>query len=63
MSAIRAGGEGDVTETHVLWQADLGLPDTCSPLVTDEFVLPTLIEGGRAIAAGLAVGFLIGSFF
>ena len=37
--AIRAGGSGDVTETHVKWSVDVGLPDTCSPLVTDEFVL------------------------
>ena len=39
LSAIRTGGEGDVTETHVAWTADAGLPDTCGPLVTDQFVL------------------------
>jgi outer membrane protein assembly factor BamB len=39
LSAIRADGSGDVTDTHVLWSADFGMPDTCSPLVTDEFVL------------------------
>ncbi len=33
LSAIRADGRGDVTETHILWQAEDGLPDTCSPLV------------------------------
>jgi len=38
-SAIRLGGAGNVTETHVAWQAEYGLPDTCSPLATDEFVL------------------------
>ncbi|WP_372896754.1 PQQ-binding-like beta-propeller repeat protein [Stieleria sp.] len=38
-AAIRVDGSGDVTETHVQWTADYGLPDTCSPLVTDEFVL------------------------
>lgn len=37
--AIRADGTGDVTETHTQWSIDIGLPDTCSPLVTDEFVL------------------------
>ncbi len=37
--AIRDGGEGDVTETHVQWTMDLGMPDTCSPLVTDRFLL------------------------
>lgn len=39
LSAIRADGSGDVTDTHVLWSSDIGMPDTCSPLVTDEFVL------------------------
>ncbi len=38
-AAIRADGTGDVTDSHVQWTADYGLPDTCSPLVTDEFVL------------------------
>jgi len=38
LSAIRADGQGDVTETHILWQAEDGLPDTCSPLATDEYV-------------------------
>ena len=38
-AAIRPDGSGDVTESHVQWTADYGLPDTCSPLVTDEFVL------------------------
>lgn len=38
MSAIKADGQGDVTETHVLWTAEDSLPDTCSPLATDQFV-------------------------
>ncbi len=37
-SAIRADGTGDVTDTHVLWEVEDGLPDTCSPLATDEFL-------------------------
>jgi len=37
--AIRADGQGDVTETHVLWEGEDGVPDTCSPLVSAEFVL------------------------
>ena len=38
-SAIRPDGEGDVTGTeHVAWSAEDGLPDTCSPLATEEFV-------------------------
>jgi outer membrane protein assembly factor BamB len=39
LSAIRTGGKGDITKTHVAWTADAGLSDTCGPLVTDQFVL------------------------
>jgi outer membrane protein assembly factor BamB len=39
LSVIEAGGAGDVTDTHIKWEADIGLPDCCSPLVTDDFVL------------------------
>ena len=38
LSAIRADGRGDVTATHVLWKGEDGMPDTCSPLATKEFV-------------------------
>ena len=31
-SAIKPDGTGDVTKTKVLWQAEDGLPDICSPL-------------------------------
>ena len=38
-SAIVPDGEGDVSETDkIKWTADDGLPDTCSPLATEEFV-------------------------
>jgi outer membrane protein assembly factor BamB len=36
--AIPADGHGDVTQ-NVLWKGEDGLPDTCSPLATKEFVL------------------------
>ncbi len=39
MSAIRVDGKGDVTESHTLWTAEDGLPDTCSPLATSQYVL------------------------
>jgi outer membrane protein assembly factor BamB len=39
LSVIEAGGSGDVTESHIKWGADYGLPDCCSPLVTDDFVM------------------------
>lgn len=32
--AIRPGGSGDVTATHVVWSADEALPDTVSPLAS-----------------------------
>lgn len=31
--AVRLGGSGDVTDTHVLWRFDKSLPDVPSPLV------------------------------
>ncbi len=38
-TAIRADGEGNVTDTdHILWTAEDGLPDMCSPLVTSEYL-------------------------
>ncbi len=37
--AIRTGGRGNVTETHVEWFTDIDAPDVCSPLVTDKFVI------------------------
>ena len=37
-SAIRADGEGNVTDTHVSWTGEDGLPDMCSPLVTSEYL-------------------------
>jgi outer membrane protein assembly factor BamB len=44
-AAIRIDGRGDVTESHVLWTAEDGLPDTCSPLATPQYVL-LLASGG-----------------
>jgi outer membrane protein assembly factor BamB len=39
VAAIRDGGQGDVTESHILWSADVGLPDISSPLVADQYLL------------------------
>ncbi|MDP6554467.1 MAG: PQQ-binding-like beta-propeller repeat protein [Pirellulaceae bacterium] len=33
--AVRLGGEGDVTETHVIWQQQRGVPEVPSPLYYD----------------------------
>jgi len=43
--AIRADGAGDVTETHVAWSAEDGLPDITSP-VTDGTHVWLLDSGG-----------------
>lgn len=37
-SAIRPGGSGNVTSTHIAWSFYGMLPDICSPVGTDEFV-------------------------
>jgi len=38
LAAIRPDGEGDVTETHIAWQAEDNLPDICSPLSNGELL-------------------------
>lgn len=43
--AVRADGEGDVTKTHLLWKGSDGLPDQCSPLVTDKHVFLLMSYG------------------
>ena len=48
--AIRLGGEGDVTKSHVLWKVEPpGLPDVTSPLVVGDSVI-TVGHGGIVIA-------------
>jgi len=44
-SAVRTDGQGDVTKSHLLWKAEDGLPDVCSPLTNGELVW-TLMSGG-----------------
>lgn len=39
LSAIKPDGQGDITETNIAWTGEDGLPDTCSPLATEEFVI------------------------
>jgi outer membrane protein assembly factor BamB len=43
--AIRADGNGDVTNTHVLWTASDNTPAICSPLATEECVFLQTSEG------------------
>jgi outer membrane protein assembly factor BamB len=44
-TAVRTDGSGDVTKTHILWKAEDGLPDICSPLTNGELVW-ALTTGG-----------------
>jgi outer membrane protein assembly factor BamB len=46
-TAIRTGGQGDVTKTHVLWENEDGAPDTCSPLVAGPYVFLLTTYGAR----------------
>ncbi|MBN2377909.1 MAG: PQQ-like beta-propeller repeat protein [Sedimentisphaerales bacterium] len=43
--AIRADGVGDVTETHIAWSADEGVPDICSPVSNGELVFLLSSDG------------------
>lgn len=43
--AIREGGQGDVTKTHIAWMMDEGGPDICSPLSNGEIVFLLATEG------------------
>jgi outer membrane protein assembly factor BamB len=43
--AIRADGQGDVTETHTAWKFDESIPDICSPLATGDFVMLLMTNG------------------
>ncbi|MCA9193852.1 MAG: PQQ-binding-like beta-propeller repeat protein [Planctomycetales bacterium] len=45
LAAIRCDGTGDVTDTHVVWTVEDGLPDTCSPLVSKDFVMTVASYG------------------
>jgi len=44
LAAIKADGRGVVTDTHVVWKAEDGLPDLCSPLTDGRRVY--LLESG-----------------
>jgi outer membrane protein assembly factor BamB len=45
LSAIRAGGQGDITATHLAWTAEDGLPDIVSPLTDGKIVLLVTTDG------------------
>jgi outer membrane protein assembly factor BamB len=44
-AAVRLGGTGDVTETHVLWTSYDGMPDTASPVTDGKVLVQTGSDG------------------
>jgi len=44
--AIRPGGTGDVTKTHIAWKAEDDIPDICSPVSDGELIWLLNTEGG-----------------
>ena len=58
MAAIRTGGTGDVTETHVAWAAEDGMSDAPSPICDGELFLQ-VHSSGRATCYDAAEGTLI----
>jgi len=47
LAAIRADGRGDVTQTHIVWSADEGLPSICSPVAGKELIW--LVDSGGLV--------------
>ncbi len=56
--AIRLGGKGDVTNTHVLWRYEKSLPDVSGPLVYNDVVF-LFRNGGIATALDAQTGKVI----
>ena len=53
--AVKLGGSGDVTNTHVLWRFDKSLPDVPSPLVYNDVVY-LVRNGGIATTLNAQTG-------
>ncbi|MDR2755938.1 MAG: PQQ-binding-like beta-propeller repeat protein [Planctomycetaceae bacterium] len=74
-TAIDASGTGDVTGTNILWQGVNALPDTPSPLATEQYFFtldsggyltaynPVNIKNKRAVFWELEIGEGISSFY
>lgn len=43
--AVRLGGRGDVTDTHVLWRVDSMVPRTASPILVDDLLYMVSDDG------------------
>lgn len=58
LTAIRPGGQGDVTDSHVAWSVRGQLPDICSPLSDGKLVF-TLASDGLLSCYDVAQGELL----
>ena len=45
MAAIRPDGQGNVTETHIAWSVEDGIPDICSPVSNGKLVFLLTTSG------------------
>ncbi len=45
LTAIKANGSGDVTDSHILWQSDDAIPDICSPVTDGELIFMVTSPG------------------
>ncbi|MCX7047182.1 MAG: PQQ-binding-like beta-propeller repeat protein [Candidatus Sumerlaeota bacterium] len=45
LTAIRPGGSGDVTKTHVAWKFEEGMPDCSSPVADGKYVMQAAAGG------------------
>jgi outer membrane protein assembly factor BamB len=55
---VRAGGQGDVSKTHVVWQEAKGVPEIPSPLVYNHHVY-LVRSGGLLACRSLETGKLV----
>jgi len=53
--AVKLGGSGDVTDTHVLWRFEKSLPDVPTPLVYNDVVF-LIRNGGIATTLNARTG-------
>jgi outer membrane protein assembly factor BamB len=58
LMAVRLGGSGDVTDTHVLWRFEKSLPDVPAPLVYKDVVF-LVRSGGIATSLNARTGEVI----
>lgn len=56
--AVRLGGQGDVTDTHVAWKYDKHVARTASPVIVDDLIY-MVSDGGDLTCLDVATGKLV----